>query len=513
MIETGIIWAVVVIAVVPFAVIAASEIDERLRQSGSPLRGALNVLRSWALPFFAIWAILVPVLARDETSILVRTVASGLVLALAITATRVLKVIINRIRNRPQVDGRGSVPQLLLALPKIGVVLLSAGILLGGVWGIDLSAILTTLGVTSLVVSFALQDTLSGLASGVLLLSDQPFQTGDWINAGDTEGIVLDVNWRTSRIRTRNGDVVIVPNSELAGVAVLNYSAPESLHRVVVPVSVAYVSPPTLVREMLLDAARGTAGVLSDPPPNVRVVLIDDPVMGYEVDLWVNDYAIVPRVESEFGSLVWYQSHRHDVPLPSPAQDLFIHDAAAEAEAAIPKPGDIRRGLQRSPLLALLSDDDLDRIVPSTRPLRYAVGELMIDSASARHELMVMVDGKASLELVEPGFENVVIGELSGGETVGLLEGLRGEARILALRAVTDCEVLVINTEAASDIGSRNADLAAAFNRMSAVRQRRVQRVVTSRSAMLEQSAISDTDQTTPPEPTSPEPTSPEPTS
>jgi len=482
-IDSSILWAVVVIAVVPFAVIAAAEVDERLRQRESPLRGALGALRGWALPFFAIWAILVPVLGRNDTSPLVRTVASGLVLALSVGATRVLKVIIDRIRNRPQVDGRGSVPQLLLAMPRIAVILVTAAFLIGGVWGINLSAILTTLGVTSLVVSFALQDTLSGLASGVLLLSDQPFQTGDWIQAGDTEGLVLDINWRTTRIRTRNGDMVIVPNSELAGAAVLNFSAPESLHRIVVPLTVAYVNPPTSAKEMLLDAARSTPGVLSDPPPNVRIVAIDDPVMGYVVDLWVNDYAIVPRVESDFGSLVWYQSHRHDVPLPSPAQDLFIHDAAAEAEASKPKPGDIRRGLQRTPLLGLLSDDDIDRIVPETRPLRYAVGELMIDSQSTRQELMVIVEGQAVLELIEPGFDNVVIGEVGGGETVGMLEGLRGEARILALRAETDCEVLVISAAAASDIGSRNGDLAAAFNRMSAVRQRRVQRVVTARAA------------------------------
>jgi small-conductance mechanosensitive channel/CRP-like cAMP-binding protein len=482
-IDNGTVWAVVVIAVVPLAVIAASEVDERLRQRESPLRSALGVLRGWALPFFAIWAILVPVLGRTDTSLFVRIIASGLVLALSVGIIKILKVIIDRIRNRPQVDGRGSVPQLLLAMPRIGVVLITAGVLLGGVWGIDLSAILTTLGVTSLVVSFALQDTLSGLASGVLLLSDQPFQTGDWIRAGDTEGLVLDINWRTSRIRTRNGDLVIVPNSELAGASVLNFSTPEPLHRVVVALAVAYVNPPTSAKEMLLDAARNTPGVLSDPPPNVRIVTIDDPVMGYEVDMWVNDYSIVPRVESDFGSLVWYQSHRHDVPLPSPAQDLFIHDAAAEDEASKPKPGDIRRSLQRTPLLGLLSDDDLDRIVPETRPLRYAVGELMIDSQSTRQELMIIVEGQAVLELIEPGFDNVVIGEVGGGESVGMLEGLRGEARILALRAVTDCEVLVVGFAAAGEIGSRNADLAAAFNRMSAVRQRRVQRVVTARAA------------------------------
>ena len=482
MISSGLIWAVVVVIVVPLAVIAASEADERLRQRESALRGALSMLRMWALPFFAVWAVLVPVLSLDEESVGVRIAATGLILAVAIAAQRVLRVVINRIRHRPTSDERGSVPQLLLALPRIAIVLFTMGFLLGGVWGVDLSAVLTTLGVTSLVVSFALQDTLSGLASGMLLLSDQPFQPGDWISAGDNEGIVIDINWRTSRIRTRNGDVIVVPNSELASASVTNFSSPEPLHRVVVPIQVAYVNPPTTAKEMLLDAARGTAGVLSDPPPNVRVVAIDDPLMAYEVDMWVTDYAITPRVLSDFGSLVWYQSHRHNVPLPSPAQDLFLHDAALADDGGRPDPSDIRAGLQASPLLALLSDDEVDRIVPETRADRYSIGELMIDSTAVRRELMVLVEGRARLNLMEPGFEDVVIGEVNAGETIGLLEGQRGDSRMLGVRASTDCEVLVIGADAASEIGSRNADLAAAFNRMSAIRRRRVDRVVAARA-------------------------------
>ena len=490
MIDSNTIWAFVVIAIVPFTVIAASEFEERLRQRESPIRSAATVLRDWAIPFFAIWAILVPLLGRSDEAFSVRVVATGLILAITVVARRVLKVVIDGIRERSGKDGRSSVPQLMLAVPRIILLLIVIWLLLGRVWGVDLSAALTALGVTSLVVSFALQDTLSGLASGMLLLSDRPFQPGDWISSGDNEGLVVDINWRTSRIRTRNGDMIVVPNSELAGAAVVNYSAPEQLHRVVVGLQVAYVNPPTTAKAMLLDTARGIPGVLAEPPPNVRIVSIDDPLMGYEVDMWVNDYAIVPRVESDFGSLVWYQSHRHEVPLPSPAQDLFIHDVAAEAEAAKPDPTDIRRGLQHS-LLAMLDDTQMDNLVRATRQARYSVGELMIDSTTTRGDMMVIVEGRARVVLLEDGYDEAVIGEVSAGEAVGLLEGPRGEGRLLALRAVTDCEVLVIGSDAAGEIGSRNADLAAAFNRMTAVRRRRVERIISARAAV---EAAEDTD-------------------
>ena len=116
---------------------------------------------------------------------------------------------------------------------------------------------------TSLVVSFALQDTLGGIASGFTLLADQPFQPGDWIKTGDLEGRVLDINWRSSRIQTRNGDLVVVPNGQLANATITNFDEPSRLHRVVVPVQVAYSNAPTRVNEMLL--AAGVPRQVSSP--------------------------------------------------------------------------------------------------------------------------------------------------------------------------------------------------------------------------------------------------------
>jgi hypothetical protein len=368
-----------------------------------------------------------------------------------------------------------------MALPRIALII-GIGWILAGIWGIDLSAALTALGVTSLVVSFALQDTLSGLASGVLLLSDRPFKPGDWIKAGDTEGEVLDINWRTSRIRNRDGDMVVVPNSELAGASVVNFTSPQALHRVVVSLQVAFANPPTRAKEMLLDAARSVPGVLTDPAPGVLVTTIDDPLMGYDVTMWVEDYAIVPRVRSDFGALVWYQSRRHNVPLPSPAQDLFLHDPVAEAKAAEPTGEKLSAALRTSPLLAELPEEDVARLVEGAHLARYRAGELMFDPDSASRDLLVIIEGSARLVLLEPGFDEAVVSEIGVGDVVGLLEARRGDDRTVALRAVTDCEVVVAAADIVSEIGSRNAEIADAFNRLVAQRRRRIHRLVTSRA-------------------------------
>jgi small-conductance mechanosensitive channel len=483
---TNAIWAGVIILVVPTLIIAAAELDERLRQRESPLRQAVRILRSWALPFFALWAILVPVLGVDRESVAVRFAASGLVLACTAAVLSGLKVAIANLRNRPRGDDRRSIPQLVLALPRIGIFLLAGWMLLSGVWGVDLSSALAALGVTSLVVSFALQDTLSGLASGVLLVSDRPFKPGDWIRLGDGDGAlvarVVDLNWRTTRVRDRNGDLIVIPNAQLAGAAIVNHSAPEPLHRVVVDLQVAYANPPTLAKAMLLDAAIGTPKVRAEPPPNVRVVQIDDPLMGYQVDLWIDDYADEPQVRSDFGSLVWYQSNRHGVPLPSPAQDLYLYDGVATNEAQVPTLAQIRTGLQGSPLLSSLEEADLDRLAQASRPARFAVGELIIAPDESSRDLILIVEGRAQFLLGE-GDEQTVGAEVGESEIIGMLRTSRRDGYDISVRAVTDCEVIIVDADESGEIASRNAELAAALNRVASIRRRRMERVAGRRIA------------------------------
>ena len=484
MISGDLIWTAVVILVVPVGVIAASEFEERLRQRQSPIRRPVSTLRTWAMPLFGVWAILVPVLGRDTDAPIVTIVSSGLLLSLAAVALQLLGIAVDRLRTRPRSDGRGPIPQLLLALPRIVLLLVTGWLLVGGVWGVDLSAALTALGVTSLVVSFALQDTLSGLASGFLLVSDQPFQPGDWIEVGEDEGMVVDLSWRTTRVRTRNGDLIVIPTSQLANASIINSSTPSPTHRIVFPVQVAFVNPPTTAKNMLLDAALATPGVLEDPAPQVLVVQTDDPLMGYEIHVWVDDYSVVPRVRSDLAALIWYQSERQGVPLPSPAQDLFLH----QADAAPPPPGpaELRAGLEQSPLFSMLDDDELDRLVGGSRKVRYSAGELMTSSGSDDHDLMVITEGRALLILIEPGVAERVAGEVSVGETIGVFEGSRLEGRVVAVRAVTDCEVVVVDSAVSGQVGSRNAGLATALNRLADIRARRIDRLIGVRDASAE---------------------------
>ena len=234
---------------------------------------------------------------------------------------------------------------------------------------------------------------------------------------------------------------------------------------------VAYSNPPTSAKEMLLAAARGTEGVLEDPPPKIRVVQIDDPLMGYEADLWIGDYAIAPRVFSDFGSLVWYQSHRMEVPLPSPAYDLYHHDPIQEALDAEVTQEEIVERLSASPLLRDIPSSDLHIAAGASRAVRFARGEVIVAADTLERGAFVIWRGSA--RLVNTGAPSRFI-DLRDGDLFTPLTGAGLSGRWYELVALSDCEMVIVETEAAGTLASRNPEIAAIFNRMSASRIRRL---------------------------------------
>ncbi len=141
--------------------------------------------------------------------------------------------------------------------------------------GIAIAPLLTALGVGGLAVALALQDTLANLFAGIHILVEKSVRVGDTLRLeSGQEGAVLDITWRTTRIRTLQNNIVIIPNNKLSQSVVTNYSLPEPRLTVQIPVGVDHASDPRQVERVLLDlvvrAASEVPGLLADPPPVVR---------------------------------------------------------------------------------------------------------------------------------------------------------------------------------------------------------------------------------------------------
>ena len=475
--DVTMVWVVVFIVVTPLVVIGSGELEGRLRYRDSPLVPVVSTLRLWVLPLVAGWLVAGAMLGFD--SIIVRLVGSGAIVAIGADLIALTRVFIDALQSRAASGARRQVPRLLLAVPRLLILLITGWVLVSGVWDVDLSSLLATLGVVSLIISVALQDTISGIASGTLLMADRPFQSGDWIDAEGIEGRVVDVNWRSTRIETRNLDIVVIPNGTLAGANITNYDEPARLHRVVVGLQVAFVNPPTLAKDMILDAARSVPGVLADPPPSVLVTQVDDPLMEYDVHMWIDDYTINSRVKSDFRSLVWYMSHRHDVPLPSPAYDLYNYDGVEASVAGDIDRAEIRRRLQISPLFDALDDDELDRLSALSSPDRFEADELVAPVDSGDPILYTLWTGEAHLEVARSDGSIDRIATLTPGDVFGLVQPADNGTYRPRVVADSDCEVVSTDFSAAGPLIARNPTLVEALNQITASRTRRIERLTT----------------------------------
>jgi small-conductance mechanosensitive channel len=156
-----------------------------------------------------------------------------------------------------------------LSRTLIRVVVVTIGIMtLLANFGKSIAPLLTALGVGGIAVALALQDTLANFFAGIHILVERPIFVGDLIRLADgQEGVVTDIGWRTTRVRTGSNDMIIVPNTKITTGTLVNYSMPQGREVATLPILVAHDADAALVCRIALAEAAQTPGVLADPAP------------------------------------------------------------------------------------------------------------------------------------------------------------------------------------------------------------------------------------------------------
>ena len=202
----------------------------------------------------------------------------------------------------------------------------------------EMTGLLATSAVTSLVLGLALQPILGNFFAGIVISLERPFRINDWILFNDTEGRVVDITWRTTHLRTRNNDNLVIPNSLIADQAILNYFYPHPLHMERIYVGVHYRTPPYRVKQALMDVADRIDTVLKKPSPAVYLLDFGDSAINYELRVWIEDYAHKPRIVSHIKSEIWEEFRRRDIVIPFPIRTLEIEPRVNTLEVERARP-------------------------------------------------------------------------------------------------------------------------------------------------------------------------------
>jgi len=217
------------------------------------------------------------------------TMLPSLIAALVVFAVGLYLASIVRRLVRRGLERRTDNPQPITLLSQISywlVVIIVAAISLQMV-GFNLTAFLAGLGVAGITIGFALQDVSKNFIAGVLMLIQQPFEIGEFIEVGGYSGTVEAIDLRATQVRTTDGKLVLIPNGEVMISPITNFSQAET-RRVAISTGVAYDSDPESVRQASLAAISGIQGLLSEPAPKVLFENFGSTTMDLTLYFWID---------------------------------------------------------------------------------------------------------------------------------------------------------------------------------------------------------------------------------
>ncbi len=302
--------------------------------------------------------------------------------------------------------------------------------------------IVATTAVGAVVIGFALQDTLGNLFAGLAIQIEKPFRVGHWVTIGGVDGIVSEVTWRATKIRTKAGNFVVVPNSSVGKDTITNYSEPTRETRVEVEIGASYDTPPTEVKAVIRKALQGEPLIAPEPAPEVLLVDFAASAITYRVRVWTTDFAADERIRDRVRSRVYYAFRRHGISIPYPIQVQMEQEAAAVA----PADGAQRaRAFDGVEILAALTEEQRAELAAVSRSLLYAAGEAIVAEGDAGDSMFVLARGEAAVTLSQT---DGVVAALRAGAFFGEMSLLTGDARSATVSAVTDCELIEVSADA-----------------------------------------------------------------
>jgi CRP-like cAMP-binding protein len=315
--------------------------------------------------------------------------------------------------------------------------------------------LLTTSAVGAVVVGFALQDTLGNLFAGLAIQIEKPFRVGHWVDVGgDRVGQVQEVTWRATKLRTKDGQFLIVPNSVIAKEPVLNYSEPTVPTRIDVEVGASYDAPPNDVKRAILEAIANAPLAMQAPEPQVTIKNFGASSVDYLAQFWIEDYAVDRTARDQVRTNLWYTFRRQGIEIPFPIQVQYErteqpiitdrHLAAAVEHLA---------GVS---LFAPLSSEARHNLATAARHQLFAAGEAIVRQGASGDSMFVILGGRVRV-LLEPSGQEVAV--TPAGGFFGEMSLLTGEPRTATVRAMEDVMALEITAGVFRDLAIAHPSL------------------------------------------------------
>ena len=256
-------------------------------------------------------------------NLILRTIVFVIILLLAWLLARLARLALRAVLQLRHVRITRLSGEVLVSV--VGIVTFLIGVLVAlATLGVSVTPMLAGLGIAGVILGFALQDSLSNLASGAMILLYQPYDVDDHVRVGDVEGVVKKMNLVATTITTFDNQVLVVPNKNIWGDNIVNHTA-SRVRRVDIEVSFSYDEDIDFVEQVLMEEMEKQEGVLTNPAPTVHIGKWDDSAVTMMAKPWVRtaDYwsmlrALTKRFKQRFDA--------EGISIPFPQRDVHLYE-------------------------------------------------------------------------------------------------------------------------------------------------------------------------------------------
>lgn len=347
------------------------------------------------------------------------------------------------------------VPSIFEQLLKVVVYVIVGLSILSTTYRVDITPLLTTSAVFTMVIGLALQDVLGNLFSGLSVHFSPPFKIGDWIKVAGYIGKVVESNWRATTLRTATRDLIVLPNNDIAKKEIMNFMLRPGLLYRDYTIGISYDASPDQVRKALIGACSQVEGILKTPPPQIFMENFGDSAISYRIRYWISDVAYPPTIQDQLLSRIWYRLKRDNISIPYPIREVFTHPEKDMRGEMI----DRRLGLiQNVDFLAGLDYTHKSYIAEHVREQWFETGEEIVRKGDAGTDFYIIDHGAVGVYLADKPAKSVAM--LRDGDFFGEMSLLTGEPRSATITAEEETQVLCLSRETMSHLLHENSAIA-----------------------------------------------------
>lgn len=375
----------------------------------------------------------------------------------------------------------GSVPRLLKDVVGVLVYLIAITGIVGIVFGRSVTGLWATSGAIGLVIGFALRSIILDVFTGLAIGVDRPYKMGDWIQIHEKRpeqniiGQVKEMNWRTTRIHTRDGNLVIVPNNMMGTLVITNFMQPALRSRQTLIFCLDFSVPTGRALRVLTAGVRATCGekqVLESPKPKVRLLRTTPLGVEYRVRYWIVPKDFSPN-KARHAVLESTLEHLRQagMTLAYPKEDVFF-EAMPTRHLDTRSVSDRKALLGRIPLFASLINQELETLASTMHERSFSEQDTLIKRGDEGDSMFILLEGLLGVFIdIHGNGQETKIAQIKPGQFFGEMSLLTGEPRSATIIATTDTIAYEITKDNMDELLRQRPELAETITKTIAIRR------------------------------------------